>query len=109
MTGATVNAALRRNVTDRKARMAFVDSTGQSDPAESVRQLVARKGHVAHVALRVLAAPAALAAAAAAGALFLILLPICGVASIAESVAREAWRFLSATRRTLAPYRPGRS
>jgi len=106
VTGATVNAALRRNVTDRKARMAFVDSTGQSNPAESVRHSVAHKGHIA---LRVLAAPAALAAAAAAGALFLILLPICGIASIAEGVARDAWRFLSSTRRLLAPYRPRRS
>jgi hypothetical protein len=87
-------------------RMTFADSTGPLGPAESLRHPVARKGRVA---LRVLAAPAAVAAVAVAGALFLILLPICGIASIAEGVARDAWRFLRATLHSLAPYRSQRS
>jgi hypothetical protein len=39
-----------------------------------------------------LAAPFVLVAAALAGILFLILLPVCGLASIAEGIASAAWR-----------------
>ncbi len=82
---------LRQNAT---GRMSFADSAGQSDPSESVRHSAAQRGRVA---LRVLAAPLVLVAGALAGAVFLILLPVCGIASIAEGVAREAWRFLRVT------------
>ena len=47
----------------------------------------------AKAVLRLLAAPLALAAAALAGLLFAVLLPICGIATISEGIARSAWRF----------------
>jgi hypothetical protein len=40
---------------------------------------------------RILLAPLAALAAALAGAVFLVLLPICGIATIAEGVARSCW------------------
>jgi hypothetical protein len=43
---------------------------------------------------RVVLAPFALVLAAAAGVLFAILLPICGIATIAEAVARGGWAFV---------------
>ncbi len=94
---------LRQNATGRTS---FADSTGRPDPSESVRQPVAPSGSVA---LRVLAAPLVLIGGALAGAVFLSLLPVCGIASIAEGVAREAWRFLRVTFRVLVPYRARRT
>ena len=43
---------------------------------------------------RVLLAPFALAFAALAGVVFVILLPICGIATIAEAVAKGGWAFV---------------
>jgi hypothetical protein len=44
--------------------------------------------------LRVLLAPFALVFAAVAGVVFAILLPICGIATIAEAVAKATWSFV---------------
>ena len=40
---------------------------------------------------RILLVPVAAMAAAVAGAVFVVLLPICGIATIAETVARTCW------------------
>lgn len=95
----TVTTVLRQNAT---GRMTFADSTGPADPSESVRHSAA---HRRAIALRVLAAPLVLAAMAIGGAIFLILLPVCGIASIGEGIAREGWRFLRATFRAVVPRR----
>ncbi len=58
--------------------------------AAPVRQSAAS---LASTVLRLMVAPFALAAAALAGLLFAVLLPICGVATISEGLARAAWRF----------------
>jgi hypothetical protein len=83
-------------------RTTFADSTGQLHPVESARHIAAAR---AQLLVRVLAAPVVAAAFAVAGAVFVILLPVCGIASIAEAVAREGWRFLRSTGRATAPYR----
>ncbi len=64
----------------------------------SAASLVAR-------ALRLIVAPLALAAAALGGLVFAVLLPICGIATISEGIAKAAWRFV---RETLGhvPHRP---
>jgi hypothetical protein len=60
----------------------------------------ARPRHVAtRVALataRLLVVPFAALAAALAGAVFVVLLPICGIASLAEDFARASWRIARA-------------
>lgn len=43
---------------------------------------------------RMLLAPLVLAVAAIAGVLFLILLPVCGIATIAEAVTKDGWAFV---------------
>jgi hypothetical protein len=98
-----VATVLRQNAT---GRMSFADSTGRADPSESVRHSAACRGSIA---LRVLSAPLVVAAVALAGAIFLILLPVCGIASIAEGVAREGLRFLRVTFRSVVPDRARRS
>lgn len=59
--------------------------------ARDVRHVAARSWPVA---VRVLLAPAVLACAALAGAVFAILLPLCGIATIAEAVAKRGWKFV---------------
>jgi hypothetical protein len=49
--------------------------------------------------LRILALPFVLVSAVLTGALFVVLLPICGIASIAEAMTAASWRFM---RRALA-------
>lgn len=48
---------------------------------------------VAARVVQILAIPFVAPAVLLAGALFLVLLPICGVASIAEGIATYGWRF----------------
>ncbi len=43
---------------------------------------------------RVLLAPAVLVCAALAGMVFVILLPVCGIATIAEAMAKRGWAFV---------------
>ena len=43
---------------------------------------------------RLLLAPFVAAAAALSGILFVVLLPVCGIASIAEGIARASWRWV---------------
>jgi len=43
-------------------------------------------------AARIILAPWAALAAAVAGAVFVVLLPICGIASLAEGFSRACWR-----------------
>ena len=52
---------------------------------------------VATAALRLIVAPFAAIAAAAAGLVFAVLLPICGIATIAEAIAKAAGRFVRDT------------
>ena len=49
------------------------------------------------VVLRLIVAPLAAIAAGLAGLLFALLLPICGIASIAEGIAKTSWRFVRDT------------
>jgi hypothetical protein len=44
--------------------------------------------------LRLIVAPFALAAAALAGIVFVVLLPICGIATVSEGIAKASWRFV---------------
>jgi hypothetical protein len=70
---------------------------GARDPSAgspgSVRQ---RAASAVKTGLRLIVAPFALAAAAAAGLLFALLLPICGIATISEGIAKASWRFVRA-------------
>lgn len=65
-------------------------------PIESRGVAAVRQGAAARGAayLRVALAPIALLFAALGGAVFAILLPICGIATIAEGIARGAWAFV---------------
>jgi hypothetical protein len=56
------------------------------------------------IALRLIVAPLAAIAAAVAGLLFAVLLPICGIATISEGIAKASWRFLRDTMAHLAPH-----
>ena len=61
----------------------------------------ARQSDARSSVARVLLAPFALLLAALAGILYAVLLPICGVASIAEATARTSWGIVrDAFRRT---------
>jgi hypothetical protein len=80
---------------DAHARTSFAALEASSATGGgSVRQPAARLGAALG---RLLLAPFALLAAAAAGLLFAVLLPICGIASIAEGIAKAAWRFVRET------------
>lgn len=46
------------------------------------------------ILLRLIVAPFAAAAAVLAGLVFAVLLPICGIATISEGIARASWRFV---------------
>ncbi len=48
---------------------------------------------------RIAALPFAALTAALAGLLFVVLLPVCGIASIAEAMARTSWAFVRSGRR----------
>jgi hypothetical protein len=74
-------------------RTSFADSPRRVHGMEMARQPVA--GAAARV-VRLLAAPLAALGALVAGALFVILLPVCGIASIAQGIAFACWRFLRA-------------
>ena len=80
---------LRQNVPSRTTFAERDDAPAA--PSASVRQsaasLVAR-------ALRLIVAPFALAAAALGGLVFAVLLPICGIATISEGIAKASWRFV---------------
>ncbi len=76
---------------DADARTTFAGgSTSPAGRPAPVRQSAAR---MVTAALRLIVAPLALAAAAISGLLFAVLLPICGVATISEAIARAGWRF----------------
>ena len=59
-----------------------------TDPERPLRQSAARGWRMIG---RLVLAPFALAAAAAAGLVFVILLPVCGIASVAEATAKSSW------------------
>ncbi len=77
---------------DARARMTLADAPAPAanSPAP-VRQSAAS---FTSAVLRLIVAPFALAAAALAGLLFAVLLPLCGIATISEGVAKAAWRFV---------------
>jgi hypothetical protein len=58
-------------------------------------------------ALRLIVAPLALAAAALGGLVFAVLLPICGIATISEGIAKASWRFVREAFGPV-PHRPAR-
>ncbi len=60
--------------------------------------------HGVAAAARLLSVPLAALAAAAAGLVFLVLLPVCGIATLAEGLARACWR---AALKGLSPRRKG--
>lgn len=67
------------------------------EPAASMRQSATPGSLIG----RVLLAPFALVLAALAGLVYAVLLPICGIASIAEATARASWGIVrDAFRRT---------
>ncbi len=57
--------------------------------------------------LRLIVAPFAAAAAALAGLVFVVLLPICGIATVSEGIAKASWRFVRGAF-ARAPDRPAR-
>ncbi len=74
------------------ARMTFAEAPGpHAGTPAPVRQSAARS---VTWFLRLIVAPFALLAAAIAGILFAVLLPICGIATISEGIAKGAWRFV---------------
>ncbi len=64
------------------------------DVARSIEQTGLRRDGARPLAAigRIVGAPFVLLGAALAGAVFVLLLPICGIASIAEGIARLCWR-----------------
>jgi hypothetical protein len=76
--------------------VAHVDGT----PSRTVSAAAATERHAwrgaARGVLRIAAIPLAALTAFVAGAVFVVLLPVCGIASIAEAMTRASWRFLSA-------------
>jgi hypothetical protein len=78
------------------ARTSFADSPHRLHRSESGEP---RGIPFRGLLLRRLVAPFAAFGLLAAGALFVILLPICGIASIAQGFAAACWRFLLATTR----------
>lgn len=66
-------------------------ASGEAPGAGDLRRKGARPG--ATVA-RLLVTPFVAAAAALSGILFVVLLPVCGIASIAEGIARASWRWV---------------
>jgi hypothetical protein len=81
------NAVLRRFA---RSRRTFAPDATAAGRDERDRRSVA--AHGAAAAGRLLAVPLAALLAAAAGAVFVVLLPICGIATLAEGVARRSWR-----------------
>jgi hypothetical protein len=71
--------------------------------AAPVRRSAARPGAAL---ARLLLAPFAAVVAAAAGLLFAVLLPICGIATIAEAVAKASWRLVRDALAPPASHRP---
>jgi hypothetical protein len=93
---------LRQHV---RARTSFADASAEAPAADpGVRHSAAR---VVVRALRLIVAPVALASAALAGLLFAVLLPICGIATISEGIARASWRFVRESF-ARAPHAPAR-
>ncbi len=76
------------------ARISFADSPNQIHRPEIARHGAAR---LLGQGVRLFAAPLVAIGAFLAGALYVILLPVCGIASIAQGLAAGGWRFLRAT------------
>ena len=87
------------------ARTSF--APGGHRPAEKEPPVRRPAAQFAEAVVRLIVAPFAAVAAALAGLLFAALLPICGIATISEGIAKTAWRFV---RETLAhlPHLPAR-
>lgn len=80
---------------DDQGRTTFArDVDGARGGSAPVRQSAARP---ARIALRLIAAPIVCVAAALAGLVFAVLLPICGIATICEGIAKASWRFVRET------------
>jgi hypothetical protein len=69
----------------------FSGGEGSPEVVPAVRQSAAESRPMV---LRLIVAPFAVVAAAIAGLLFAALLPICGIATICEGIAKTSWRFL---------------
>ncbi len=80
---------------DDQGRTTFArDEDSARGGSAPMRQSAARQ---ARIALRLIAAPIVCAAAALAGLVFAVLLPICGIATISEGIAKASWRFVRET------------
>lgn len=77
----------------QEARRA-VFTAGEARAGEGEGPLRQKGARLVATLLRLLLAPLVALAAALSGALFVLLLPICGIASIAEGIARASWRQL---------------
>jgi hypothetical protein len=77
-------------------RTSFADSPHQIHQSESSRLGATT---IRGIFMRLVVAPFAAIGLLAAGALFVILLPVCGIASIAQGLAAACWRFLCTTTR----------
>jgi hypothetical protein len=87
------------------SRTTFADGDETSPASKSpMRQSAATFGARA---LRLIVAPLALAAAALGGLVFAVLLPICGIATISEGIAKASWRFVREAFGPV-PHRPAR-
>jgi len=72
-----------------RGRMDFATGrTARGIPFSKMRQLVARG---LSALFQVLSLPAAALASAIAAVVFAVLLPICGIASVAEGISRVCW------------------
>lgn len=87
-----------RHLAARRSSPAAVAALARIEES-TVRQSVAR---ALVLPVRLVAAALATLAAAVAGAVFVVLLPICGLASVAEGVTRASWRAARATVRVRA-------
>lgn len=76
---------------DEEGRTTFAGDAGSGAPGDApVRRTAAR---FATWTVRLIVAPFAAVAAAVAGLMFAALLPICGIATICEGIAKASWRF----------------
>lgn len=87
--------SLRQSIAPRRS---FVDSPGPRRPEERARRTV--PGVIARRALRLALALAAAPLVAVAGIAYVVLLPICGIASLLEGFLSAAWSWMRAGAQT---------
>lgn len=76
-----------RRIEQTRTSFAAVSIADRIEQVELRREAARRFAAIGRIAV----APLAVLAAALAGAVFVVLLPVCGIASIAEGIARSCW------------------